>query len=185
MVKSNANQVYAKLRSDVKSLKGLGTANDAVTRTIIFTSLALMKKRIFEDGKTTAGSNIGTYSKEYYNKVRKANNWSNTKVTLELTGEMRREFIPAPQNGQWTIGFLRANGDESYSFKKEFTGKRKSKNNPIGTKGIRRVTTTAPLSGDRADALEKRYGTIFQMSVGEVEEVAKAFEHEVKKRIGG
>jgi hypothetical protein len=185
VVRSNATQVYAKLRNDIKNLKKLGSVSDSVTRTIIFTSLALMKKRIFEDGRTTSGSGIGTYSKDYYNKVRKANNWSNTKITLELTGEMRREFIPAPVNGNWAIGFLRANGDESYSFKKEFTGKRKSKNNPSGTKGIRRVTTTAPVSGDRAEVLEKRYGTIFHMSVDEVNEVTKAFEHEVKKRIGG
>jgi hypothetical protein len=184
-LRSNGNIVYAKLREGIIQAKAVGTPSDAATRAILLTSVALMKKRIFELGRDANERSLGPYSEEYRNKVRKANNWGNTNITLELTGEMRREFVPSPQGGVWVVGFLRGNADETYSYKKEFTGKRKSKNNPTGRKGILRVNTTAPVSGDRAEALEKRFGPIFQLTKSEEQEVTKAFVFEISKRIGG
>jgi len=184
MIKSNGQDIYARLRNNIQNLKNLGTAKDAATRVILFSTLALIKKRVFENGEKADGGKIGTYSNSYM-KIRKANNWSGSNIILELTGEMRREFILDVSNGKWVIGFLRGNGDESYTYKKEFSGNRKSKNNPSGSKGIRRVTTTAPVSGYRAEILEKKYGTIFQMSKIEIDQVLKAFDFEIKKRLNG
>lgn len=184
-MKSNGQQVYARLLKNLDSLRKLGSVTDKATRSILLSSLAVMRKRVFETNENVVGKGFGVYSKEYYDKIRKANNWSNPKINIELTGEMRREFILDVANGKWVIGFLRSNGKEPYSFKKSFTGKRKSKNNQLGAKGIKKVTTTAPVSGERARLLEKRYGTIFNMSKTEIALFFEAFNFEAAKRLNG
>lgn len=185
MIESNANSVYARLMANIGKVKAFGTVQDQVTRTTLLTVLALMKKRIFENGLNANMKGMGTYSRQYYEKVRRANGWSNSNVTLELAGEMRREFTLGVDGGEWVIGFESGIGEKSYSFKYDYTGKRKSKNNPSGTKGAKKLTTTAPASGKRARDLEKRYGTVFEMSQSEISDFGKIVQFEINRRLNG
>lgn len=185
MYTSNAQEVFGKLRKNLQAVQKVATVQDKTSRATLLSILALVKKRVFEEGRNANGKGFGTYSKEYYNKVRKANNNSSTKINLELTGDMRREFILDNDGKSWVIGFIRSGGEQNYSYKKEFTGKRKSKNNPNKQKGVLRVNTTVPVSGDRAALLEKRYGIIFNLSKEESEKLRAVFEYEINKRLNG
>jgi len=183
MIQSNSQTVFAKLRSNISALQQLGKPNDQVTRTLLLTALALMKKRIFENGMNASMRGIGVYSSEYYNKVRKANGWSNRNITFELTGQMRNDFILTIDSGAWAIGFIGNGG--AYSYKYDFSGKKKSKNYPSKSKGVKTVTKSALDSGKRARMLEKRFGTVFEMTAQEEMDIKKAFEYEVKRRLNG
>jgi hypothetical protein len=185
MIVSNANIVFAKLRANLAYLEKLGTVSDSVTRTLLLSILALIKKRVFEEGKNTSMRGMGGYSKQYQDKIRGANGWSNSNVTLELTGQLRREYILDSDGKNWVIGFLTSTGEKAYSYKYKFDGGRKTKNNPSGTKGTKRITTTTEASGQVARDLEKRYGTVFEMSTPEIVKSNEIFIFESNRRLNG
>jgi hypothetical protein len=60
----------------------------------LFTLLAKMKRRIFEEGLNSENQQIGTYSQGYVEYRQEAYNWSDSsRVILELTGQMREDFV--------------------------------------------------------------------------------------------
>lgn len=185
MIQSNANIVFAKLRANLANLNKLGSVNDSITRTLLLSILALIKKRVFQDGKNTSMRGMGGYSKQYQDKIRGVNGWSNSNVTLELTGQLRREYILDSDGKNWVIGFLSNSGEKPYSYKYKFEGGRKTKNNPSGTKGAKKITTTNEASGQLARDLEKRYGTIFEMSATEIAKSNDIFIYEANRRLNG
>ena len=70
---------------------------------ILLTVHQQVKRRIHDQGRAANNSQIGTYSEGYLKTRRKKGLGGSRKVILELTGQMRRDFVPIKQ-GRYIIG---------------------------------------------------------------------------------
>ena len=66
---------------------------------VVLTVHQQVKRRIFELGLDSNDRRIGTYSDSYVQKRIKKKLGSDRKVTLEFTGQMRRDFLPMKEKG--------------------------------------------------------------------------------------
>ena len=140
------------------------TVQEASEDCFVYACLGLyqrMVERIFDKGQKTNGKKIGKYSSEYDAKVRAANNRTGSSINLQLTGELRRDFIFEQKDKSFLIGFRTEDGTGIYKYKvfEENKGKLVKKT---------KTETDAPNSAKRAQELEDRFGIIFEPSEDEI-----------------
>ena len=149
-----------KMVVDASSLKGLVDKNilkkiDKASRIAGETMLAESSQRIFNNagGKDSKGKLFGTYNK-YYQKQRTKNNKSNTLINMTLTGDMQKQYIfGVDSRGNYCLGF---NALPNNNSKK-------------------------PNASQKAEYLEKRFGSFFELTAQEVQQYSKIFTNEFTK----
>lgn len=151
-MRSNIGAVARGLRDRIKRITA-----DSITREAAVTALAVSKRRIFEQGRKTNGSPIGTYSPGYL-RTRARRNWANRNVTLEFTGQMRMDYtLIAIANG-YGLGFMG---------------------------GAAGTNATNATSSDKARFAEQRYGPVFPLTADEIALVQRIIQNRVNRIISG
>jgi hypothetical protein len=101
-ISTNIAEVSARIRAKLEKLKD----KDYLLRPVCFDLLELMKKRIHEDGKNAAGSQIGTYSKGYLAlRQKKYKRSSDAKVIVSLTRQLENDWSVIATTKGYGIGF--------------------------------------------------------------------------------
>lgn len=102
-VKTNLSQFATGLQDKLDKLKD----REYLLRPVVFGVIDLMTKRIHIDGRASDGGQIGTYSNDYIQGLRKKNNRGPGKtVIISLTRQLENNYsVIATQNG-YGIGFL-------------------------------------------------------------------------------
>jgi len=149
-----------KMLVDASSLKGLVEKSilkkiDKASRISGLSILAVSSQRIFNNagGKDSQGKLFGTYNK-YYQKQRIKKNKDNTLINMTLTGDMQKQYIFGVDNkGNYCLGF---NALPNNNSKK-------------------------PNASQKAEYLEKRFGSFFELTDQEIEMYGKIFTNEFTK----
>lgn len=149
-----------KMVVDASSLKGLVDKNilkkiDKASRIAGLSMLAVSSQRIFNNagGKDNKGQLFGTYNK-YYQKQRLKKNKDNTLINMTLTGDMQKQYIfGVDSRGNYCLGF---NALPNNNSKK-------------------------PNASQKAEYLEKRFGSFFELTDQEVQQYSKIFTNEFTK----
>ena len=151
-----------KMVVDASSLKGLIDKAilkkiDKASRIAGITTLAISSQRIFNNagGKDNKGKLFGTYNKSYQ-KYRTKKNKDNTLINMTLTGDMQKQYIFGVDNkGNYCLGF---------NALPKVTGSKK-----------------IPNASKKAEYLEKRFGSFFELTNQEVEQYSQIFKNEFTK----
>lgn len=116
---------------------------------------AVSQQRIFNNagGKDNKGKLFGLYNK-YYQKQRIKKNKTNTLINMTLTGDMQKQYIFGVDNrGQYCLGF----------------------------NALPNSNSKKPNASQKAEYLEKRFGSFFELTRQEVEMYNKIFIDEFNK----
>ena len=130
---------------------------DKASRIAGLSMLAVSSQRIFNNagGKDNKGKLFGTYNK-YYQKQRIKKNKDNTLINMTLTGDMQKQYIfGVDSRGNYCLGF-------------------NALPQVIGSKKI-------PNASKKAEYLEKRFGSFFELTDQEVQQYSKIFTNEFTK----
>jgi hypothetical protein len=149
-IESNLNEVLSVVTKKLDALKG-----DQIIREAAFDTVAILSRRIQQDGKKTDGTPISSNAK----KTQGAYSYSHAKkrekkgeqieyIDLTFEGDMMGDLLPSGENEtSWVVGFR---------------GK---------------------FSSDKADWNERRFGTIFHLSGPELEIVKKGISRKVNEQL--
>lgn len=102
-IQTNMNDVI----SQIEGQFNLVLDQDKMLRTIATTMVAVMRKRVHEDGLDANGSPIGTYSPAYLIERQKKpyNRTADPKIILSRTRQMENDMKAIPVEGGWGIGY--------------------------------------------------------------------------------
>lgn len=96
---------------------------DKINREAIGTTHAGIVERIFQQGRDSSESNLGTYPEGYLEFRRRVHNRTNRKINLQLTGQMKNDFTPLKILGdnRYGSGFSNAaNAEKSRSVERTY-----------------------------------------------------------------
>jgi hypothetical protein len=150
-----------KMVVDASSLKGLVDKNilkkiDKASRIAGETMLAESSQRIFNNagGKDSKGKLFGTYNEQYQKQRIKNKNKNIEAINMIFTGDMQKQYIfGVDSRGNYCLGF---NALPNNNSKK-------------------------PNAPQKAEYLEKRFGSFFELTDQEVQQYSKIFTNEFTK----
>ena len=113
----------ATLESVSKEIKRQLAATSGIGRAVASDLLTLTKIRIFEDGKATDGSEIGTYTANTIAIKKKKGRFTSSKVNLRDTGKLASSYIFSTKGkNEFVLGFAqvsRSGGETNTSIIKK------------------------------------------------------------------